>query len=100
MDVRKRNKIDSTDLPKLFSEIGVYVADEDLPDLQQTLDPTDSGEIEFYALLKWFKQFREAAKIAEARNKKAEGVDKGGNNNQANDDSDEEDDDDDDKKEK
>jgi len=59
LDVRKRNRINTTDLAKLFTGVGVYVADEDIKDLEQQLDPTDSGEIEFYTLLKWFKVYQQ-----------------------------------------
>lgn len=59
LDMRKRNRIKTTDLSKLFTEVGVYVADEDVKDLEQQLDPSDSGEIEFYVLLKWFKVYQQ-----------------------------------------
>eukprot|EP01041_Mallomonas_annulata_P002965 gene2965-5819_t len=62
IDRKKLNRIPREDLPKLLSNLGVYIPDEDLPDLENMLDPSESGDIEFYPVFKWFKAYRNAAK--------------------------------------
>ena len=40
----------------MLQELGVYIPDEEMPDLVTQLDPQLEGKIQFDRLLPWFKE--------------------------------------------
>ena len=65
IDRKKQNKISREELPKLLTSLGLYLPEDDLPDLKEMLDPSETGTIEFYPLFKWFKAYNREAKAYE-----------------------------------
>ena len=60
IDKKKQQKIPKSELPKLLAGLGIYIPDEDIPDLIHMLDPDDTGDIGFYPLFNWFKVYNAA----------------------------------------
>ena len=60
-DKDKVGYIQKDDLPTVLTELGVYVPDEELPDVIVSLDPKMEGNIKYDALLEWFKKMNERA---------------------------------------
>ncbi len=55
-DKDKLGYIVAEDLPSILIELGVHVPDEELPDLINSLDPKQEGNVTFDALLSWFRK--------------------------------------------
>merc|ERR1711916_196590 len=54
-DKDKENKIKIDDLPALLENLGVFVPEEEIETLQNTLDPEETGYIGYDELNAWFK---------------------------------------------
>ena len=54
-DREKEGKIKTEDLPPLLEALGVFVPEEEVETLQNTLDPEDSGYISYDDMRSWFR---------------------------------------------
>jgi hypothetical protein len=65
-DKEKVGYITREDLPHIIGELGVYIPDEELPDLMTSLDPKQEGNVQLDVLLEWFLRIVSAAAPDEA----------------------------------
>lgn len=74
-DKEKQNKLKVEDLPALLEGLGVYVPEEEVSTLQNTLDPEETGFISYHDMLTWFKKLNSEL---EQRDPDMDGDDLGG----------------------
>lgn len=71
-DPEKENKVRREDIPAILQSLGVFVPDEEIVTLADTLDPQKAGVIEYQAFFDWFKDLnRKADAQMESLNKKS-----------------------------
>lgn len=61
IDRKKQGKIPKEELPRFFRGLGVYVPDEEIPEIVANLDPNNTGDIGMFPLLEWFKKYNNMA---------------------------------------
>ena len=60
-DKEKVGYISNEEVPQIITELGVYMPDEEMPDLISSLDPKQEGNVKLDDLLQWFKKMNAAA---------------------------------------
>ena len=55
-DKERQKKISRENAPALVQALGVYIPDEELPALLDSLDPESTGEINFDPMFEWFQK--------------------------------------------
>lgn len=55
IDLEGKGRISRDDASKLLQNLGIFVPEEELPQLMETLDPSQSGEVEYDTFLAWFQ---------------------------------------------
>lgn len=66
-DKDRENKVSRRDVPNLLKELGLFVPDEELITLIKTLDPGDSGFVQYDDLLQWFRKMNAEVEGADIR---------------------------------
>jgi hypothetical protein len=65
IDTEETGKISRENGQKLLQNLGIFIPEEEIGQLMDTLDPTQSGEIQYETFLQWFQALSAEADEAE-----------------------------------